>query len=93
MLQALQDSDLQVKIEKSVFHIYKVEYLGYIIAESGIKMDPVKIGIIKGWPTPRNISEVQLFLEFTNFYRKFIEKYSEVAANLINLIKKGQPWV
>ena len=68
MLQALQNSNLQVKVEKSVFHVHKVEYLGYIITESGIKMDPVKIGVIKEWPIPRNISEVQSFLGFTNFY-------------------------
>ena len=52
-------------------------------------MDPVKINIIKRWPTPRNIFEVQLFLEFINFYHRFIEKYSEVTISLINLIKKG----
>ena len=54
-------------------------------------MDPVKIGIIKEWPTPKNISEVQLFLKFTNFYYRFIKKYSKIAASLTNLIKKGQP--
>ena len=58
VLQALQDSNLQVKLEKSVFHIHKVEYLDYIIVESGIKMDLIKINMIIGWPTPRNISEV-----------------------------------
>ena len=89
----MQDSDLQVKVEKSIFHIYKVEYLGYIIIKSEIKMDSVKISMIKKWPTPRNISEVQLFLEFINFYRRFIKKYSEVAISLTNLTKKGQPWV
>ena len=52
-------------------------------------MDPVKISIIKGWLMPRNISEVQLFLGFINFYYRFIKKYSEVAISLINLIKKG----
>ena len=56
-------------------------------------MDSVKINIIKGWPTPKNIAEVQLFLGFTNFYRRFIKKYSEVAISLTNLIKKGQPWI
>ena len=52
-------------------------------------MDPVKIGIIKGWPTPKNISEVQLFLGFMNFYYKFIEGYSKIAISLISLIKKS----
>ena len=52
-------------------------------------MDSVKISIIKGWPTPRNISEVQLFLGFINFYCRFIENYSEVAGSLTNLTKKS----
>ena len=76
-----------------MFHIYKLEYLGYIITESKIRMDPIKISIIKGWLTLRNISKVQLFLGFINFYRRFIKKYSEVAISLIKLTKKDQPWV
>ena len=80
-----------MKLEKSIFYIYKLEYLGYIIIKSGIKIDLIKISIIKGWPIPKNILEVQLFLEFINFYRRFIKKYSEIAVSLTNLIKKGQP--
>ena len=60
-----------------------------MIIESEVKINPVKISIIIGWPTPRNILKVQLFLEFTNFYYRFIEKYSEIAASLINLTKKS----
>ena len=45
-------------MEKSVFYVYKIKYLGYIIIESGIKMDLVKIGVIKKWPTLRNIFKV-----------------------------------
>ena len=41
----LEDIDLQVKLKKSIFYIYKVEYLGYIISDKGIKMDPEKIQI------------------------------------------------
>ena len=52
-------------------------------------MDPKKISIIAGWPTPRNILEVQFFLGFINFYWRFIKKYSEIAISLINLIKKN----
>ena len=77
-----------MKLEKSVFYVYKIEYLGYIIVESGVKMDPVKIGIIKGWLMPKNILEVQLFLGFINFYYRFIEGYLGITVSLINLIKK-----
>ena len=78
-----------MKLEKSVFYIYKLEYLGYIITESGIKMDSEKISMIIGWLILRNILEVQLFLGFINFYYRFIEGYFGIAASLINLTKKG----
>ena len=68
--------------------MHKLEYLGYVITEIGVRIDSEKISIIIGWPTSRNILEVQLFLEFTNFYYRFIKEYSEIAVNLINLIKK-----
>ena len=52
-------------------------------------MDPKKINIITEWLTPKNISEVQSFLGFANFYHQFIKEYSEVAASLTNLTKKN----
>ena len=42
------------------------------------------------WPVPKNVKEVQFFLEFMNFYRKFIEKYSKIASPLMKLTKKDQ---
>ena len=84
----MQDSNFQVKLKKSIFYVYKVKYLGYIIIVSGVKMDPKKINMVIKWPTLRNISEVQSFLEFINFYYRFIKKYSEITTSLINLIKK-----
>ena len=51
-------------------------------------MDPEKISAIAGQPALRNISEVQFFLGFTNFYYRFIKGYSQIATSLTNLIKK-----
>ena len=45
-------------MEKSKFYVYKLEYLGYVITESGVKIDLKKIGTIKGWPILKNISKV-----------------------------------
>jgi hypothetical protein len=53
-------------------------------------MDSVKTAIIKDWPTPKNVTEIQKFISFTNFYRKFIRGYSGVSVSLINLIKKDK---
>ena len=69
--------------------MYKLEYLGYIITENEVRMDPEKISTIMDWPTPRNVSEIQLFLGFANFYYKFIKGYSKIAISLTNLTKKN----
>jgi hypothetical protein len=51
-------------------------------------MDPKKLEAIEKWPQPKNIIEVQEFLGFANFYRRFIRGYSELVIPLTNLIKK-----
>ena len=77
-----------MKLEKSVFYTQKIKYLGYIITKSGVQINPEKINIIIKWPRLKNVSEVQFFLGFINFYWRFIKKYFEIAISLINLIKK-----
>src|SRR2546429_5360607 len=47
---------------------------------------------IKEWKAPKNVKEVQSFLGFANFYRKFIKLYSKICAPLMDLTKKGLPW-
>ena len=84
---------MQVKLEKSIFYVYKVKYLEYIISDKGIKIDPEKVWAIEEWPILRNIFEVLFFLGFANFYYKFIKEYSKVAISLINLIKKNIKWI
>ena len=88
VLQALQNADLKVKPEKSLFHVKEVHFLGFIVTPEGLQMDPEKIRSVVEWPTPKNVKEVQSFLEFANFYRKFIEKYSKIATPLTELTKK-----
>jgi len=55
-------------------------------------MDPVKIAGVKEWPNPKNVTEVQSFVGFVNFYRRFIPEFSHVAKPLHQLTKKGEPW-
>ena len=90
VLQALQDAGLQVKSEKSLFHCKEVHFLGFIVTSEGLQMNSEKIQSVVKWPVLKNVKEVQSFLEFVNFYRKFIEKYSKIASPLTELTRKDQ---
>ncbi len=78
VLQRLRENKLFLKAEKCKFEVLETEYLGVIISENSIRMDPVKIAGIAEWPTPMKKRELQSFLGFTNFYQKFIKNYSKV---------------
>ena len=61
-----------------------------VITEGKISLDSVKPKGIRDWPAPTTVKEVQSFLGFGNFYRKFINKFSEVAPPLNGLLKKDK---
>ena len=82
VLEALSQHDLYVKAEKCDFHVTSTEFLGYNISPSGITMAKDKVQAIKDWPTPKSKHDVQVFLGFCNFYRRFIENFSKLAKPL-----------
>jgi len=88
VLKALSDAGLHLKPEKCHFHKQEVKYLGFIITTNGIRMDPEKVSCVLGWETPRTVTDVQCFLGFANFYRRFIKDYSQVVTPLTKITKK-----
>ncbi|MCI4392739.1 hypothetical protein PGIGA_G00149220 [Pangasianodon gigas] len=89
VLQRLLKNHLYVKPEKCEFHVKEVSFLGFIIKEGRVGMDPKKTQAVREWPTPSTIKEVQRFLGFANFYRKFIRDFNSVAAPISALTKKS----
>ena len=89
ILQKLREAGLQADITKCDFHAKEVTYLGLIVTTEGIKMDPKKVDTILNWPQLVNVKDVQSFLGFANFYRRFIYGFSKLAAPLTALTKKG----
>ncbi|SJL17958.1 uncharacterized protein ARMOST_21529 [Armillaria ostoyae] len=85
VLQRLRENKLFLKAEKCEFEVLETEYLSIIISEGQVHMDPVKLASIAEWPTPTKKKELQSFLGFTNFYRKFIKNYSKVVRALTQL--------
>ena len=70
------------------FNREKMTFVGYMVSPSGIGMDPAKVTSILDWSIPKSVKEVQSFLGFANFYRKFIQDYSSVATPLTTLTRK-----
>src|SRR5882724_9857473 len=68
VLDILWQYCLYLKVEKCMFEQPMVEYLGLILLEGHVEMDPVKIAGVQDWPTLRNVTEVQSFMGFINFY-------------------------
>ena len=90
ILRKLWDNDLFVKPEKCVFWQNKVEYLGMIIEENKIGMDPVKLRGITDWLLPKTVKDVRSFLGFRNYYRKFIDGYGDLTTPLNKLLRKDE---
>ncbi|QRW21043.1 Transposon Tf2-1 polyprotein [Rhizoctonia solani] len=91
VLKRLQAHGLFANAKKCEFHRTKVEYLGYLITVNGISMHPSKLESISSWPVPRSVKDIQSFLGFTNFYRRFIAHYALICKPLNNLTHKDVP--
>ena len=92
VLDKLQQHDLFLKPEKCHFEQKTMEFLGVVLVDGAIKMDPAKIKGVADWPTPQTVRDVRAFLGFTGFYRYFIPNYSSIARPLIHLTKKATPF-
>ncbi len=92
VLQRLLENKLYAKAEKCEFHVSTVSFLGHIIAQGRAQMDPTKVSAMSEWPTPTSLKQLQRFLGFANFYRRFIHNYSRIAATLTALTSTSTPF-
>jgi len=92
LLDKLKEVNLFLKLEKCTFHKEQIDYLGLIISNGKVTMDPVKVQEIAQWPVPTTVKGVRSFLGFCNFYHVFIPKFSDIARPLNDLTKKNQQW-
>jgi hypothetical protein len=67
-------------------------YLGHIVDKQGIRPNPKKVEAVQTWPVPKNVHDVRSFLGLVNYFRKFIDHYSEIAVPLTNLTRKASAW-
>lgn len=83
----LEEYGLKLKRSKCSFLRNKVKYLGHVISEFGIETDPDKTSAVREWPVPTCAKELQTFLGFTGYYRRFIPKYAKLAKPLTDLVR------
>jgi hypothetical protein len=89
----LRHQQLFVKRTKCAFGATSVAYLGHVISEAGVAMDPAKVQAVRDWPAPRSAQAVRGFLGLAGYYRKFVHNYGTIAAPLTALLKKeGFVW-
>jgi hypothetical protein len=88
MLQRLRNARLQADIDKCEFFVHEIKYLDLIVERDEIRMNSKKIEIILQWSISQNLKQIQKFLRFCNFYRRFIKNFAKIMKSLIKLIRK-----
>jgi hypothetical protein len=89
VLQKLRENQLYAKLSKYKFWLKEVSFLGHIIFEGGISVDPSKVKDVLSWKTPQNISDIKSFLGLAGYYRRFIEGFSKFFKPMTELLAKG----
>ncbi|KAM4705173.1 MAM and LDL-receptor class A domain-containing protein 1 [Rhinophrynus dorsalis] len=89
VLHRLRENHLYAKLEKCIFETSQLPFLGYIVSDSGLRMDPSKVESVSQWPRPITLRAVQRLLGFANYYRRFIKNFSAIVAPLVAFTKKN----
>ncbi len=92
VLRRLKEHGLVVSADKCEWSKPRITLLGYIVGGGMLQMDDSKINNIQQWETPQKVYDVQRFIGFANFYRRFINNFSKIVQPLTNLTRKGVPW-
>jgi hypothetical protein len=83
VLQILWENKLYLKPEKCKFEKGKIEFLGVIVGNGQVRMDPKKVVVIRDWMIPKTKKDVQAFWGFCNFYHRFIKDFGKIADELV----------
>jgi ribonuclease HI len=90
VLQKLREHKLYAKFSKCEFWLKEVSFLGHIITNGGIAVDPSKVSDVLKWEAPRIVSEIRSFLGLAGYYRRFIEGFSKIVKPLTTLLEKDR---
>ena len=92
VLKKLHQNNITLKLDKSKFITNELQFLGFILSETGITPSPEKVGAIQNFPKPKNLRQLQSFLGIYNYYWKFQQNYSELTSRFQHLLSKKNKW-
>jgi hypothetical protein len=90
VLQKLREKQLYAKFSKCDFWLKEVSFLGHIITDGGISVDPAKVEDVLKWEPPRSVKEIRSLLGLAGYYRRFIEGCSKIVKPLTTLLEKDR---
>jgi hypothetical protein len=89
VLHLLSKHQIFLKQSKCAFGASEVEYLGHIVNNDGVQVDPKKIESMQYCPHPKTLKRLRGFWGLMGYYRKFVRNYENIAAPLTSLLKKN----
>ena len=90
VLKRLEENDLYVKLEKCVWKVRKIPFLGVAMGEGKVEMEEEKVGGVLKWPTPQCVQDIRKFLGLANYYRRFVKDFAKVALPMNRLTRKDE---
>ena len=72
VLETLRRENLYAKFSKCDFWLHEVQFLGHLINQNGISVDPAKVEAVMRWEVPKSPSEIWSFLGLADYYHRFI---------------------
>ena len=88
VVQRLCEAGLKLQPKKCTFLRRQVNYLGHVVTSDGVAADPAKVDKVLTWPVPTTVKEVQQFLGFAGYYRRFVKHFADVARPLHRLTER-----
>jgi len=85
----LKAANLKLHGKKCSFFKQRVDFLGHVVTQEGIEVQPEKVAAVQNWPTPRNLTELRSFIGLCSYYRRFIAGFADIAAPFHALTQKN----
>ncbi|WVZ93919.1 hypothetical protein U9M48_039869 [Paspalum notatum var. saurae] len=89
VLTRLREHQLYAKFSKCAFWLWEVSFLGHILSEKGVAVDPSKVEDVLNWKQPETVTEIRSFLDLAGYYRRFIKVFSKTTKPMTSLTNKN----